>query len=403
MPKNDQVQSREGEEQSEEKTMTLDERFDKGWEQLEELTATEHAAKPKKKEAAAETEKGEGEKKDAPAEKKDASTSDKKPYKVLKVRGETIPVFSKEELVEKLLETVEDDQEVVDLAQMRIDYRKKTQDLAKERRQAESEIQSRTDKLTEHSAKLEQLLDTLVKNKVIRKADAEDGSQGEEELDEERAKIYEEFKIDPATALPHEKQIVSEVAANRKKLTDLEAMVNEDRQARVGEYFDKIIREEREKHPYEDILDDQGQNLTLKKFESIIMEKKKEAEDLGEKPTRGDYDKWIRGAVKEVSEAQAQKKADEPPALNDDMDPSEFMEKFPGLSGKLQEAMTEKALAEAAEKKKKLPPTIDARSRSIDTKKPPKARKEGESLDDLIDRGFEDPEVLAAFNLGATK
>ena len=112
----DQGQTEKVDGQSE-KTLGLDEQFDKGWEEVELLTQQEQAAKAKPaEEAKVET-------------KKEAGTDTAKPFKVLKVGGKDVPVQTEDELVA--------------LAQKGYDYTRKTQLLADDRRAAEGEIKTK--------------------------------------------------------------------------------------------------------------------------------------------------------------------------------------------------------------------------------------------------------------------
>lgn len=353
--------------------LTFDERIDKGWEQVELLTEQENAAKAKAKE---DQPKG-GE------TKKETDDSSSKPYRVLKVGGKDIPVKSEEELIE--------------LAQKGADYTKKTQTLAEDRREAEAKMKVETDKVTEAMEKAAELAERLMKSGVLpRKFDAEKGkepSAGREEGDqspsEELAKVYEEFQLDPANAYPHEKKQIEELAKMRSEVRELKEERRLEREERAEKIVSDIIAKERESHPFEDVKDDQGNDVTRDKLRAIVATKR--AISGVEKPTMDVVLEWVRESVRELHANQA---GSGQVVISKEMGADEFEAKFPDFAKKYKEAILEKARIE----KGKVPPSLTPGRREVDPSKRPaaKAAREGKSSDDWIEEGFRDPEVLKA-------
>jgi hypothetical protein len=387
----DQAQGADGGGQSEKKslTMDMDERIDKGFEEIELLTEQENAAKAKAKE------KKEPQPPPSEEKKEPEGPTSKKPYKVLKVGGKEIPVFSKQELVEKIIEFYPDDNKLVDLAQLPADYTRKTQLLADDRRDAEEKVKKEVDKVSDATEKMANLVEKLIAAKVLPanfaagagKEAAKEKVGGE--ISDDLAKVYEEFQLDPANAYPHEKKQVEELFVLRNRLARIEQEREIERQERADEIIEKTISKERETFPFDDILDDQGNNLTRNKIKEIVNTKRTLSGI--EKPDKDQIFAWLKEAVKDLHDAQ--KKGNGGSDVSDDMDMEDFSTKFPNLAKKVRDAAVEKEKAERS----KIPPTLTPGKREIDMAKRPgqKAVKEGsKSFEDFLDEGFKDPDVI---------
>lgn len=373
----DQVAGGEAEGQSKEPALSMDEQIDKGWEQVELLTEQENAAKAKAKE---------GQPKGGET-KKETDGSLQKPYRVLKVGGKEIPVKSEEELIE--------------LAQKGADYTKKTQTLADERREAEAKIKTETDRVTEAMEKAAELAERMMKSGVLpRKFDADKGNEpsagrevGDQGLPGDLAKVYEEFQLDPANAYPHEKKYIEELAKMRNKVKSLEDERRIEREERAEKIVSETIAKERESYPFEEVKDDQGNDVTREKLKAIVATKRAIAGV--EKPTMETVLEWVKESVRELHASQ---KGNGQVTIPQNMEAEEFEAKFPDFAKKYKEAVLEKARVE----KGKLPPSLTPGRREVDPSKRPaaKAAREGKSSDDWIEEGFKDPDVLKAINGG---
>lgn len=374
----DQVAGQAAGEQSPEKPLSLDEQYDKGWEQVELLTSQENEAKAKAKPKEKAPEEA------AAGEKKEPGDSTVKPFRVLKVGGKDVPVATEEELNA--------------LAMKGLDYTKKTQALADDRRGAEAELKAKAEGLEGQAARMNELLDRLVAAGIVpekvaaaKKASAEaagDVAATEDKVGEEDEAIFKEFQMDPANAYPHEKSIV-------RTLAELRREVQEIRLERAKVILDQAIAEERENFPFENVVDDQGVDLTKKQFGALMTQKRMAAGI--EKPTVDQMAKWAKESVRELHDLQRKPSGGE---ISDDMDPEEFAKKHPKLANALKTGAAAAAVEEADAARAKLPPSIKVAPKPSDltrrTKADPGKRK---SLDEFLEEGFNDPETIKALNI----
>lgn len=364
MPDKDQVQGQKAGEQSKEKPESFSDRFDRGWDQVELLTKQESEAKAQKPAAT------------EPIQDGDKSNSDKVPFKVLKVQGKDVPVYSEEELIE--------------LAQKGSDYTKKTQTLAEEKRAAEAALKEEEKKLADAATDLNKTLDQMMKLKEERKSvDSPDVPKDNTEIPPVEASIYADYGIDPKYAQPHEIKIV-------KDLAEVKAQMRSIQQERATAEINKIIAKERETYPYEDVVDDQGQNITESQIASIVTAKRTAAERAKENL---DPAKWLKEAVREVHIAQ--QKTRESLSVSDGMDPDSFVLKYPDLAAKLK-AKFGAVEQQASQQKSIIPPALPATKRDgvPTTMKKKAVAPGGKSLNDWLDEGFNDPETIKALTGG---
>lgn len=353
----------QAETQSIENPETFDQKFDKGWDQVELLTNQENEAKAKANEP----------KPAEPPIEGDKSTP-QTPFKVLKVQGKELPVYSEQELIE--------------LAQKGADYTKKTQTLADDRRTAEQQLKDEEKKLNDKAAELNATLDELMRLKQGKPKSEDKDESGEPAIDPEQEKIFQRFKIDPKYAQPHEVEIVKELAQVTEYIQQIKSRETEQK-------VREVIAKERETHPYEDIIDDKGQNITEQQLAAIISNKRREAEQA-KMPMDGA--RWIKEAVEEVH--LSQKKTREALSISDDMDPDTFAQKYPALAEKLKAKMA--PAVPTPSPRSIVPPSLPATQREPTPR--PVLKKAvappGKSLDDWLNEGFSDPDIIKALNGG---
>jgi hypothetical protein len=365
----DQGQTEKVDGQSE-KTLGLDEQFDKGWEEVELLTQQEQAAKAKPaEEAKAET-------------KKEAGADTAKPFKVLKVGGKDVPVQTEDELVA--------------LAQKGYDYTRKTQQLADDRRSAEGEIKTKAEGLESKAEQMNKLLDRMVELNLIpaklaetkKAAAVEAGEEAEAagETSEEDVEALKRFGIDPANAYPYEKNMARSLAA-------LERFVQESKLKDAQAVVDKAIAEERDNFPFDDVTNDKGENLTQNQITSIVVRKREQSGIA--KPPIDQIATWAREAVRELHDLQRKSTAD---AISDDMDPAEFAKKYPKLASSLKGNGSSAGAEDTA--KTKLPPSVKPAPRASDLTRKKADAGERKSLEALLDEGFSDPDIVKALTGG---
>ena len=347
---------------------SFDSMFNKGWDQVELMTSQEVVAKEKAKSIPA-AEKVES--------KPDVSTSEKTPYKILKVQGKEVPVYSEEEYDA--------------LASKGLDYTKKTQTLADERRTAESQLKDEEKRLADASLELNKTLDKLMEMKKTDQPGLPETIKDTKDVERpaDETKIYEEFEIDPRFAQPHEVKFVKEILNQRKELAEIKAVTRQITQEKADAQIRAIIAKERETHPYEDIIDDQGVNITETQLASIITAKRTLAEKAGEKP---DPMQLLKEGVQEIH--LAQQKTKDALSISDQMDPDAFMRNFPGLAEKVRAKLT-------TDPKALVPPTLPGARRQVDTTRSAKATTPGgKSFSDFLDAGFNDPDTIKALTGG---
>lgn len=387
------------------KQSQFDDKYDKGWKAVEEMTAAENAAKEKKtappveEDDCPECDQAEKDRRKAEKAAKKAS-GDKKPYKILKVGGKDLPVYSKQELIEKIVEFYGDDDATVDLGQMSADYTRKTQALAAERKEAEAAVKSKADGLEAKASEVNKLIDKLEKDGLLSKAETKE--ERADQIEEvtggpaDKAEIYKEFGIDPAYAEVPQKKMVEAIYQMRKSLEKVNAFVDQATNERIQSAFDKVIAEERKKFPYDDIVNDQGQDLTDIQFRAVVQGKR-QALGLAEgtKPTMEQAIQIVRDSVKEVHLLQKKSKDTAVADFSDGMTEDEFIAKHPDLAARLKTKFGGAAVVEAEVKKSKVPPSLTSVAKGAETK-PVKGQEKRKSFKDYLDAGFNDPETIKA-------
>lgn len=386
------------------KQSKFDALYDKGFKAVEEMTAAENAAKEKKtapveEDDCPECDQAEKDRRKAEKAAKKAA-GDKKPYKILKVGGKDLPVYSKQELVEKIVELYGDDDSLVDLGQMSADYTRKTQALAAERKEAEAAVKAKADGLETKASEVNKLIDKLEKGGLLTKAETKE--ERADQIEEvaggpaDKAEIYKEFGIDPAYAEVPQKKMVEAIYQMRKSLEKVNEFVDQATNERIQNAFDKVIAEERKKFPYDDIANDQGQNLTDIQFRAIVQGKR-QALGLAEgtKPTMEQAVQIVRDSVKEVHLLQKKSKDTAVADFSDGMTEDEFVAKHPDLAARLKTKFGGAAVVEAEVKKSKVPPSLTSVAKGAETK-PVKGQEKRKSFSDYLDAGFKDPETIKA-------
>jgi hypothetical protein len=77
------------------------------------------------------------------------------------------------------------------------------------------------------------------------------------------------------------------------------------------------------------------------------------------------------------------------------MNEDDFMAKYPNLAKRLSAKIGTKAVVEHEAEEAKLPPSLETKRREVDLSSIP--TKKPESMNDFVEAGFNDPDVIAAF------
>jgi len=310
--------------------------------------------------------------------------AERKPYKILKVQGKDVPVYSEEELI--------------NLAQMGTDYTKKRQADSDEKRKWETEYEGKHRELSDLAEKYEKLMG------VMKPGDRIPGTEQTFKPAEQVSKtaIYAEYGIDPEYADGFQKKMIDDqvsmrekIAAYETKMQQLEgftnAMVLKETAVNIG----KVIKEERDKFPIDEIMSEDGsENLTQKQFASLILAKNEQAKSQGKKL---DLAEASREVVRDIHFMQSKSKTIAAPDISNELTPEQFAAKYPDLFKRVAEKVTGKAVAEYVETKENLPPSLESRKTEVDLSRIDTTKKP-ESPEDWIDAGFDSPEMKALFN-----
>jgi hypothetical protein len=318
-----------------------------------------------------------------------AKKEERKPFKILKVQGKEIPVYS--------------EQELIDFAQMGIDYTKKRQADSSEKKKWEEDFASRVDKLNETSATFNKIWDTLQAGqptKILGITTEKEQPKGEVELTKE--KLYEQYQIDPEFAEPYQLKMIDDIIEQRKTMKGLELKSNQAFDAvkimmaeKALINVQKIIIDTREKYPFEEIFDEEGQNLTAKQFLSLLKAKM-DSKDYENKPLP---DIFVE-TVKDIHYLQSKGTTQVEVSPTEEMSPEEFAEKFPSLFQKTSAKLKDQHIAEYLDNQEKLPPSLKMGKREVDLSKLKQHKGEYKDLDEALLAGFSDPEVSKGFSTG---
>lgn len=319
-------------------------------------------------------------------EAKAKADAQRTPYKVLKVQGKDVPVYSEEELV--------------NMAQMGVDYTKKRQADADEKRKWEGEYESKHRELSDLAEKYEKLLTTIKPGERI--PGTEQTFRPAEPIN--KKSIYEEYGIDPEYADGFQKKMIDDqvamrekVAAYETKLQQVEAFTNAMVLKETATNLGNVIKQERDKFPIDEIMSEDGsENLTQKQFASMILAKNEQAKAQGKKP---DLQEMAREVVREIHFMQSKSKTVAAPDISNELTPEEFAAKYPDLFKKVSDKIQGKAVADYVESKENLPPSMASRKTEVDISKVESKRK-SDNLSDYIDEGFNTPEMRALFSGG---
>lgn len=378
--------------QGEESEKGFDDQFEAGWKKYEEerdlaIKKGEDAAEGGKKGAAAPPPKGDG----------------KQPYKVLKVGGKEIPVYSKEELASKIAEMYGDDDKMVDLGQLSQDYTRKRQADAAERKKWEEEYGKKAEELNALGKRFNDIW-ARIEGAGIKVNQDGSVSKGEPAKPDAAAPaagdIFKEYNLDPEFAQDHEKKLITDVVGLRDTIRKMEGAMNQATQAlhffqvkEVVSEMARIIDDEKKNSPIEDILDDNGKSLTLQEFSTLLTSKARQLNAEGKKIN---LDALTREVVREISTKQAKAKASV--EVSDDMSPEDFAKKYPKLAAKFGKAAGEDAVDKHVDQESKVPPSLDRRQKDVDLKKHPSSEKGPKGLSDQFEDAFKDQDILNAIH-----
>lgn len=293
-----------------------------------------------------------------------AAAEGKKPYKVLKVQGKEVPVESEEELIK--------------LAQMGVDYTKKTQSVAEERKENLG-LKSEFQKLSEQVSSFIQNF-----NKPAASAVKEEAKPVTEKT------VFEEYNLDPELADESQKLMVTDLRSLKKERAELRGKIDKleemSKMILTKELLGMVqntVKETIKDFPVDDIQDEHGRSLTQAQFTSLLTQKAQANQD---KP----LDELARETIMELHEAQirAKESATQGESIAEDADIEEFKAKHP----KLFDRIAEKGVADHLATRKDVPPTLRGRGAEVSPKTVSKAEEKEDgkwTLDGALDKAFD--------------
>ena len=367
--------------------------FDSKWQEL--MSIAEEPAPAAKEEAKAEVKEevkatepecpgcNEEQKAKAAAEKVKADNEKRTPYKVLKVQGKEHPVYT--------------EQELIDLAQMGVDYTKKRQADSETQRDWEGKFQAKHEELETLADKFNQMFSK------IGPGDAKAVSTSPEVKEPPvptKESIYAEYGIDPEYAEPYQKKMIDDNFNLTKKLASYDAelqqikgvtnlMILKETTMKLGE----VIKDERNTHPFDEVMSEDGKdNLTQKQFMSLMMQKERDAKAQNRKVN---IEELARETVRDMHTLQRTAKGNATPSVDKAMSAEDIEKNYPDLYAKILAKAKGSAVAEYEADKAKVPPSLESRKHEVDVSKVD--NKKPETTDDWIDAGFKDSIVMSAF------
>jgi hypothetical protein len=322
---------------------------------------------PKKVELAANEEPCEG----CPDGKKTKETAtEKKPFAVLKVDGKDVPIESEEKLKE--------------LAQKGFDYTKKTQLTSAERSELEKrakELEERERKIDRVQSQVEELIGLIKQRPEGQREETQEPSDEEIALDQ----------LDPST-----RKLIKDQKDRITKLeTEMGATATERQQRQLESLksgLEKIYADATKEYPIEEILDENGENLThdtVAGVLSVLVNKdamRKKADPSFELKS---IDAYIKDSIKIVSRILGQGKTNNKNQASAKISLDDFIKSSP----KEIDEFKQQIIAEYLAAQSSMPPNAKSLRDEV---KPRTDEKQGKfkGLDDAMKAAFQDKELV---------
>lgn len=316
-----------------------------------------------------------------------AEKEGKKPYRTIKkVQGKTYDIYSAEEEEELLSKGA--------------DYTIKSQQREEEARKLKSTFDSRFSEIDEIKRQFRDIQEAMQKQKTEKTGPPEEAQPQKADA----SGLYKQYGLEEEFAEDWQKKLlmdVAEIKRDKESLKEQNKRLSEAYQYMVVDGMLKAVKESvtkaREEYPIEEIVTDEGDNLTKNQFISLLSSKINSPENKSKA-----IPEMATEVVKEIHAMQQRTRGTvaEHAVMDDDkMTPEDFKAKFPKLFSKLKESIGAQEVATYLSEKDKLPPSLESKTQEIDLKKT-KSETKDKNLKELLDEAFEDPEVLEAFSGG---
>lgn len=367
----------------------LDELIDKGFEEVDKGLAAK-AEETKKEEVKVEKEpasekketevKAEEKCKECPEGKtRDQLTVDDIDWKTVDYHD---GVYPKPVKVDGKVEWYKDQAHHDELASMGFGFTKKTMDFADEKRSDLEKMKGYTDMMGGYVDQFNTIAKTMegkLPGTTQTKPQTNQPAQPSEAA--VKAKIYEEFDIDPEFAETKDKKYVDETYKNRTMMQMLYTAVVKQTLDGKAKDIHKAVAEARKEYPFEEVLDKEGKSETLVQFGKLFQAKTIE-------DPKKHWDDIAVECAKDIYLMQKGKETTTSTQSIDEMTPAQFKEKHPDLYSKISTDEGEKAVVKHEEEEGALPPSLKTQ-REVDISD--KKGKEGfAGLEDAIEKGFKE-------------
>jgi len=287
---------------------------------------------------------------------------------------------------DKKIEWINNEAELKEFLSKNVDYTKKTQELADERRKLESEYEGKAGELTKIAESMSNMYETL-----LREGKIEPSKKEETKVEETKpADIFARFDLDEDLASESEKKMAMAIAESENKYSKIEEQFSKVGETMkfmlirdVGLEAKRALEEAKKQYPIEEITDNEGNNLTWQQFETIFIKKVKA--DGGQKKPIPEIAVEAYKEIYDIQQRQKEKLV--PEQVKDDMSPEDFAAKFPGLYEKITKTTTEKAVADHEKTIADLPPSLSHVKQDVSLSKT-SDQKEITGIRDAIKKGF---------------
>lgn len=288
---------------------------------------------------------------------------EKEPYKIIKVDGKEIPVWSKKEFLEELDKFYTDDK-VVDPHQMARDYTQKNQKVA----EREKEVLTKSDEVNKIAKDVTQIMKTLESGENL--SILSDTEKGKLKKPEEIKKVIaEKLGVDLDFAEEGAVKMVEYMADTEAKNQKVEKenveMGNMIKLVLIEKAVDglgEVIKETRKEYPFEEIFEGDT-NRTGEQFVAILKNK------ANNNPTNKSIPELTKETVMEVSMMQRKTRESAPNVPEEKINEKWLKENRPELYEKLTKEGEKKTEEDYRTNDSESPPSLEKRKVSVDTKK----------------------------------
>ncbi len=282
------------------------------------------------------------------------------------------------------IEWINTAKEYHDRASQQIDYTKKTQVIAEDKKELD-------EKQTQMLEMMSNIYGVMEKEGKTKPKEVAETIEGPKEVDPKD--VFERWNIDEELADDSEKRMVTAFVDQENKYNKMEAMVKKHGDAvkfmtlrEMGNEVKVAADKAREEFPIKSIIDKEtNEDLTKKQFIATLITKV-DSEEGKKRP----FAEMVTETIKEIHHIQQQQKEEfAAEQVTDETSIEDLKTKHPALYEKMVKAIKPSAVAEHEEEIANLPPSLNHVDKDMDTLKTSKKGKIA-SVESAIDEGFKD-------------